>query len=82
MGDGVELWLRRAGGPLLGSLFVMALAVARERWWLPLRVLVLLAGVAGLVMCGVETWRLVRGGESASAALDRLEAEAGAREDR
>ncbi|GAA2458946.1 hypothetical protein GCM10010273_48640 [Streptomyces lavendulocolor] len=40
------------------------------------------AGVAGLVMCGVETWRLVRGGESAPAALDRLEAEAGAREDR
>ncbi|MGA4958449.1 hypothetical protein [Streptomyces lavendulocolor] len=57
-------------------------AVAREHWWLPLRVVVLLAGVAGLVMCGVETWRLVRGGESASAALDRLEAEAGAREDR
>ncbi|MHC3390384.1 hypothetical protein ACLQ2E_13090 [Streptomyces lavendulocolor] len=47
MGDGVELWLRRAGGPLLGSLFVMALAVARERWWLPWRVLVLRPGWRG-----------------------------------
>ncbi|OKJ99499.1 hypothetical protein AMK26_26040 [Streptomyces sp. CB03234] len=76
MWDGVELWLRRAGGPLLAGVFVMGLAVAREHWWLPLRVLVLLAGALGVVACGVETWRLVRGRESTEAALDRLEAEA------
>ncbi|GGU32112.1 hypothetical protein [Streptomyces lavendofoliae] len=82
MWDGAELWLRKAAGPLLLGLFVMALAVAREHWWLPLRVLVLLAGAAGVVACGAETWKLIRGRESTTTALDRLEAEAGAREDR
>ena len=32
-------------------------AVVRERWWLPIRVLVFLAGVAAVVNCGVETWK-------------------------
>ena len=75
MWDGVELWLRRAGGRLLMGVAMMGLAVVREeRWWLPIRVLVFLAGVAAVVDCGVETWKLIRSKESTGAALDRLEA--------
>ncbi|MGI5482163.1 hypothetical protein [Streptomyces lavendofoliae] len=82
MWDGAELWLRKAGGPLLLGLFMMAPAVAREHWWPPLRVLALLAGAAGVVECGAETWKLIRGRESATTTLDRLEAEARASEGR
>ncbi|MFC9291209.1 hypothetical protein [Streptomyces sp. NPDC057052] len=42
MGDGIELWSRRAGRSLLTGAAMTGLAVARERWWLPPRVLVFL----------------------------------------
>ncbi|MDX3573013.1 hypothetical protein, partial [Streptomyces sp. ID05-47C] len=71
----VELWLRRAGGRLLTGLAMTGLVVVREeRWWLPNRVLVFLAGVAAVADCAVETWKLIGGKESTRVALDRLEA--------
>ncbi|MFH9861955.1 hypothetical protein [Streptomyces sp. NPDC017202] len=74
MGDGIELWLRRAGRSLLTGAAMTGFAVVRERWWLPLRVLVFLGGVAAVVDCGVETWKLIRSEKSTREALDRLEA--------
>ncbi|MFD5266324.1 hypothetical protein [Streptomyces sp. NPDC058335] len=74
MWDGIELWLRRAGWPLLMGVAMMGVASVREGWWLPLRVLLFLAGVTAVAECGVETWKLIRSKESTSAALDRLEA--------
>ncbi|MYX35780.1 MULTISPECIES: hypothetical protein [unclassified Streptomyces] len=73
MWDGIELWLRKAGGPLLLGVFVAANAVAREQWWLPWRVVVLLVGLGSVVGCGVETWKLLRSRVPAKTALDRLE---------
>ncbi|MET9673669.1 hypothetical protein ABZY68_11325 [Streptomyces sp. NPDC006482] len=73
MWDGIELWLRRAGAPLLVGVVMMAQGVGR-RLWLPWRVGVFFFGVAAVVACGVETWRLIRSEESTKVALDRLEA--------
>ncbi|MFI2352923.1 hypothetical protein ACH492_39305 [Streptomyces sp. NPDC019443] len=72
--DGIELWLRKAGGRLLMGVLTTGYALARERWWLPLRVLALLVGIGLVLECGVETWKLIRSRESAKTALDRLEA--------
>ncbi|WP_329123961.1 hypothetical protein [Streptomyces sp. NBC_01353] len=72
MWDWIELWLRKAGGPLLLGLLTMFLAVV-EQWWLPMRVLSFLFGVGEVVKCCVETWKLIRGQETAQATLDRLE---------
>jgi hypothetical protein len=74
MWDGIELWLRKAGGLLLTGVLMTGYAFARERWWLPWRVMVILAGIGAVVGCGVETWKLIRSRESAKTALDRLEA--------
>ncbi|MFJ4693016.1 hypothetical protein [Streptomyces sp. NPDC088766] len=74
MGDGIERWLRRAGRSLLTGAAMMGLAVAREGWWLPPRVLMFLGGVAMVVDCGVETSRLIRSRQPTRAASDRLEA--------
>ncbi|WP_406002883.1 hypothetical protein [Streptomyces sp. NBC_00829] len=72
--DGFELWLRKAGGLLLMGVVMAGYAVARERWWLPWRLMVLLAGIGAVVGCGVETWELIRSQEPTKTALDRLEA--------
>ncbi|WP_406730126.1 hypothetical protein [Streptomyces sp. NBC_01794] len=74
MWDGIELWLRKAAGLLLMGVLMTGHAFVRERWWLPWRLVVFLAGIGAVVGCGVETWKLVRSRESAKAALDRLEA--------
>lgn len=74
MWDWIELWLRKAGGPLLMGVSVAAGAVAHEQWWLRWRVLVLLAGLGSVAGCGVETWKLLRGRVPAKTVLDRLEA--------
>lgn len=74
MWDGIELWLRKAGGPLLMGLVMAALALAREQWWLPWRVVVLLVGLGSVAGCGVETWKLLRSRVPTKTALDRLEA--------
>lgn len=74
MWDGIELWLRKAGGPLLMGVSVAAGAVAHEQWWLPWRVVVLFVGLGSVVGCGVETWKLLRSRVPAKTALDRLEA--------
>lgn len=74
MWDGIELWLRKAGGPLLMGVSVAAGAVAHEQWWLPWRVVVLLVGLGSVMGCGVETWKLLRSRVPAETALDRLEA--------
>ena len=73
MWDGIELWLRRAGGLLLLGVVMMGQGVGR-RLWLPWRVALFLFGVGAVVACGVETWRLIRSKESTKVALDRLEA--------
>ncbi|WUD70380.1 hypothetical protein OG937_45370 [Streptomyces sp. NBC_00510] len=73
MWDGIELWLRKAGGPLLMGLVMAGFALAREQWWLPWRVAVLLMSLGSLVGCGVETWKLLRSRVPAKTALDRLE---------
>ncbi|SNT59624.1 hypothetical protein SAMN05216252_15630 [Actinacidiphila glaucinigra] len=74
MWDGIELWLRKAGGPLLMGLGVAGLALARERWWLPWRVAVFCVGLGSLVECGVQTWKLLCSAVPAKTALDHLEA--------
>ncbi|HET6353478.1 hypothetical protein [Streptomyces sp.] len=72
--DGMELWLRKAGGRLLTGVLITGYALGRERFWLPLRLAALLVGIGYVVECGVETWKLIRSRELAKTALDRLEA--------
>ncbi|MGW4825601.1 hypothetical protein ACWEP4_43790 [Streptomyces sp. NPDC004227] len=74
MWDGIELWLRKAGGPLLVGAIMTGQALAREHWWPPLRLLLLLAGIGAVVGCGIETWKLIRSQGSTKTALDHLEA--------
>ncbi|MFB6563911.1 hypothetical protein ACFCYH_34355 [Streptomyces sp. NPDC056400] len=50
--------------------------MAREHWWLPFRLLAVIAGLAAFWECAKETWKLVRSKESTKAQLDRLEDEA------
>ncbi|MEU9984068.1 hypothetical protein [Streptomyces sp. NPDC050856] len=76
MWDGIELWPRKAGGLLMTGLLLAGHAVAREHWWPPLRVLLLLAGCAAVLGCARQTWQLTRSRESARTALNRLEAAA------
>ncbi|MFD9215210.1 hypothetical protein ACIOWI_31530 [Streptomyces sp. NPDC087659] len=76
MWDAIELWLRRAGGPLLIGAVMTGCAIARDRWWLPWRVVVLLGGVSAVACCCAGTWRLIRSREPAVTVLDRLEAAA------
>lgn len=74
MWDGIELWLRKAGGLLLVGVIMTGQALMREHWWPPLRLLLLLAGIGALVGCGIETWKLIRSRGSTKTALDQLEA--------
>lgn len=74
MWDGVELWLRKAGGLLLMGLVMAGSALVHERSWLPWRVMVLFGGIGAVVTSCVETWKLIHSRESTEAALDRLEA--------
>ncbi|MFF7712474.1 hypothetical protein [Streptomyces sp. NPDC007988] len=76
MWDAIELWLRRAGGPLLIGAVMTGCAIGRDRWWLPWRVVVLLGGVSAVACCCAGTWRLIRSREPAVTVLDRLEAAA------
>ncbi|AWW43318.1 hypothetical protein [Streptomyces cadmiisoli] len=74
MWDGIELWLRKAGGLLLLGVVMIGYALHRDGWWLPWRVTVLLSGIVALVSSAAETRKLIRSRESAETALDRLEA--------
>ncbi|MEU9999242.1 hypothetical protein [Streptomyces sp. NPDC050848] len=69
MGDGIELWLRRAGGPLL--LGVLALFLAADAQLLLSRVLYILMGIGGVVECCVRTRKLIRSRDTTAATLDR-----------
>jgi hypothetical protein len=73
--DGIEVWLRTAGGQLLLGVVMIGFATVREEWWLPLRLALLLAGIGAVVVCTVQTWQLTRRAESTKAVLDALEAE-------
>ncbi|MGV9557380.1 hypothetical protein [Streptomyces sp. NPDC003522] len=80
MGDGIGLWARRAGRSLLTGAFMMGVSVVRTGWF-PMRVLGFLAGVAMMVDCGIETWKLLRSEEPTRAAPDRTEAAGRAEDD-
>lgn len=64
MQDRVELWIRRAGGQLLIGVIMLAFAYSREEWWLPFRIFLIPAGLAGVGVGLHETWKMMRGQET------------------
>ncbi|WP_328884727.1 hypothetical protein [Streptomyces sp. NBC_00299] len=73
--DGIEVWLRTAGGQLLLGVVMIGFATVRDGWWLHVRLALLLAGIGAVAVCTVQTWQLIRREESTKAVLDALEAE-------
>jgi hypothetical protein len=64
MRDRIELWMRKAGGQLLIGVIMLAFAYSRQGWWLPFRIFLVPAGLAGVGVGLHETWKMVRGRKS------------------
>ncbi|MFD3946257.1 hypothetical protein [Streptomyces sp. NPDC058579] len=70
MWDGIERWLRKAGGPLL--LGVLAFSQVAGAQLLFSRVLFILMGVGGFAECWVRTRKLIRSRGTTTATPDRV----------